>query len=513
MRIGLPAMRSTLGLVAALIVLLASGVLAPAAGAKGKVCKGKTVAVKVGKRTTCRPFAKLFPPPSSKDIRLAYLEQAIRFNPSKYARLKKTKKGRAARAALGSAPKRAQRKLLALAPKLLAFLDKKGGARRSSFGPGPALASVGCQAGPAGPTGSTGGASIGALGDNGGYIDAPIGGGLRIKITFVSCGGVGSFNLPQCPKADGSVDSSGSGEFRATFEIRDGNQVLSRNSSVFEEKAKAHGEVGADAKLKFIDLEHTQEVFIVASVAGSYPVVVRGGLKRKLRIQMPGGSYNPESATVTQIGPDPVGADTAAASFASTAKAAVSSYREREPRWSTFQEPYCAEPVFSPAADAIKVKKGDQKSVSIYAKASDGGRATAAKWTLEGALNAEFSPTSTDCASPSISYTVSKKPAGNKIMVTAKFTSTAGVGKKTWTEPIEPDEINHITGTFTVTSNANGSIEEWSGDATYERLHPRAERSDGRLHARLGDGHGESLGLLGRRRQHLHLEWDQDLSD
>ena len=68
-----------------------------------------------------------------------------------------------------------------------------------------------------------------------------------------------SFRIPECPTADGSVDSSGSGDFSATIEIRENGRVASRQSSVFEDTAKAHGEVGADAKLKSIELEHTRK--------------------------------------------------------------------------------------------------------------------------------------------------------------------------------------------------------------------------------------------------------------
>jgi hypothetical protein len=135
--------------------------------------------------------------------------------------------------------RRAQKKLLMALPKALAFIDRRqGGARSSRLPPGPALSSGGCQAGPAGPTGHTGGATVGLLGDNGGYIDASAGGGLRVRVTFVSCGGVSSSRIPQCPTPNGSVDAEGSGEFRATVEIWDGGQLVSRNSSRFEDKQR-----------------------------------------------------------------------------------------------------------------------------------------------------------------------------------------------------------------------------------------------------------------------------------
>jgi hypothetical protein len=434
--------------VSALLALLVAGSVAGAAGRDRKVtCKGGKVPVTVAKKTTCRPLAKALPKPKAIDLRLADLEQALKFDPARALHGKKRKRGaRTLQSGFGAAGKRAQKKLLKVLPKALAFIDRKGGGARLARLPAaaPALASSGCAIGPAGPIGQTGGATMGTLGDNGGYIDAPAGGGLRVRLTFVSCGGVGHFHIADCPTANGSVDATGSGEFRATIEIWDRGQLVSRNSSTFEEKAKTHGEVGADAKLKFIDVEHTQELFIVASGG----IVVRGGVTRKVRIEMPGGGYDAAGAGVRFFG-DPVSGDTGADSFASTAKAAIASYRGAEPRWSTFNPPggYCAEPAFSPESNTLKLKRGDKKQLGIYAKAKDGGRASAARWTLSGPENADFSPSTSQDAAPNISYTVMNAAKGNQIKVIVKFTSTAGVGEKTWTQPIEGG-IQHISGTF-----------------------------------------------------------------
>ena len=190
----------------------------------------------------------------------------MKFDPAKMVSGKKRKRAKTLQSGFGAAGKRAQKKLLKVLPKALKFIDRKRGKARSSrLLSAPALASASCSPGEAGPIGHTGGASVGLLGTNGGYIDAPAGGGVRVRITFYSCGGVSNFRIPQCPTADGSVDSGGSGDFSATIEILENGRVASRQSSVFDEKAKAHGEVGADAKLKSIELEHTMEIFIVAN--------------------------------------------------------------------------------------------------------------------------------------------------------------------------------------------------------------------------------------------------------
>jgi hypothetical protein len=316
---------------------------------------------------------------------------------------------------------------------------------------------------------------VGALGDNGGYMDVPIGGGLHAKVTFVSCGGVTAFNIPECPTANGTVDGRGRGEFSVTFEIRSSSQVFSRSTTNFEQKAKIHGEVGSDAKLKSIDVEHTEELFIVATTAG-YPIVIRAGVTRKVHIPMPGGHYDPASASARFFG-DPLKPDSGAESFANTAKAAISSYQKAEERWSSFnRQPFCAEPVFDPASNAIKLKTGEKKQLTVYAKArADGGRATGARWTLLVPLNADFSPMASEDASPTIQYTVTNSPAGDQVRVMVKVTSTAGVGQKTWTQPIAPPGRNQIVGSFNGEFKGPQSVEgrteqTWSGTVEFNRF-------------------------------------------
>lgn len=412
--------------------------------------------VTIGKKTTCKPLAKAIPKPKAIDIRLAHLQEALKLDPAKTLKGKKAKK--------------AKKKLLKALPKALAFIDRHGGSGRAPrlLSSAPALASAGCAPGPAGPTGHTGGASVGTLGDNGGYIDASAGGGLRVRVTFVSCKGASNFRIPECPTANGTVDASATGEFRATIEIWNGDQFVSRNSSTFEDKAKTHGEVGPDAKLRFIDVEHTQEIFIVASGG----IVIRGGVTRKVRIEMPGGSYDPAAASVRFYG-DPIDAKSGADAFASTAASALSAYQAAEPRWSTFKAPYCAEPVFSPDSNTLKLKKGDSKQLAIHAKAKqDGGQATGAKWTLLGSVNADFSPTSSESPAPTVSYTVTNAPPAGEVRVTVKFTSTAGVGEKSWTQPTETSAIERIDGTFSQLTDNGGSVFTAAGNATFQRWTP-----------------------------------------
>ena len=148
-------------------------------------------------------------------------------------------------------------------------------------------------------------------------------------------------------------------------------------------------------------------------------------------------------------------------SFASEAEEAIKAYRVgesggsflRDDGWATFNRKrggYCAEPVFNPDSNTIKLKKGDKKQIGLYAKArADGGRASGARWTFLSPSNADFTPVTSQDASPTVQYAVCKSPQGSQVKVTVKFTSTAGVGEKTWTQPIEPSNgIHHLTGEF-----------------------------------------------------------------
>jgi hypothetical protein len=404
------------------------------------------VAVTVGKKTTCKPLAKAIPKPQAIDPRLGYLQEALKFDVSKLGG-RKAKHTRTLQSGFGGAGRRAQKKLLRILPKGLAMLDRlrHAGAGSSALEPGPAVASRGCGVGAAGPQGHTGGGTIGTLGDRGGFIESPPINGLTVRVTFVSCGWVDTFIVPSCPKSDGSVDASGSGDFQATIEVREGDRVVSRNSSFFEDEAKAHGQVGPDAKLRSIDLEHSQSVLIVASGG----VVVRGGVVRKVRIEMPAGSYDSAGAQVRFTG-DSLAADFGASAFSRTADGAIKSFRQAETGWSSFGRSTCAEPVFSPGANTLKLKKGDQKQLGVHARArAEGGTATGAIWSLSAPTNADFAPMSSQDASPNVQYTVSKSPQGKQVTVTVKFTSTAGVGEGTWTQPIESSgEIHHLSGEF-----------------------------------------------------------------
>ncbi len=433
-----------------MVMFMAAGNATDDAEAKGRAvsCKGTKVAVTVGKKTTCQPIAKAIPRPRAIDPRLAFIEEAVKRAPAKGKKARKS----------GFRPnKRAQKKILKALPKALALLDRKAKGRAASSGldPGPAIASSCAANGPAEGVGSVAGIGVAAAGTNGGQMTVPAG-GQTYRVRYASCGGQGSLYVPECPNADGSVSaSSGVQKFEVTEETLEGDRVVSRRNTNIDSQVKTTGRVASDAKLDWIVVDASEEVFIVATGG----VVQRGRTEREVRVDMRSGLYDP-SQTKVKITPDATVKD-GEESFASEAEEAIKAYRVgenggtflRDDGWATFNRKrggYCAEPVFNPDSNTIKLKKGDKKQIGLYAKArADGGRASGARWTLLNPSNADFTPGTSQDVSPTIQYAVFKSPQGSQVKVTVKFTSTAGVGEKTWTQAIEPSNgSQRLSGEF-----------------------------------------------------------------
>jgi hypothetical protein len=479
-------MRSPTGfwvLLPAALVLVAMMASAPVAAAKGKkvTCKGTKVAVTVGKKTICQPFAKAFPKPKAIDPMLATIQEALKSDVSKSGG-RRAKRFKSFESGFGAAGKRAQKKLLKVLPKAFALIVRnQTGAAKSSINPGPAIASACSANGPVDPVGNLGGASVGVSGDNGGQIGVPAG-GLTYRLRFAECGSKYLY-VAGCPKSNGEAPTRVAPSYTITEEVLDGNTVVSRSTTNVDRKVKGLGKVASDAKLDYFDLEVFTETFIVASGG----VVLRGTTERKARVNMRnGGRYDPANASLRVTGDAKPKDD--ATTFARYAQEGIEEYRAAESGgsflhddgWSTFNRkrgPYCAKAVFSPESNTIKLQKGKTGQVSIYAKGEDGGQATGAKWTLLDQQNAEFNPGSSEGPTTAISYKVTNAPKNGSVKVKVKFTSTAGVGEDTWMEPTEePPAINKIAGTFSLKSVLHvpqgDSVMEWSGNVTFERFTP-----------------------------------------
>jgi hypothetical protein len=487
-----PLAKPRLVLVALLLAALGIAVVASVSGAttagdSARKCGKGRVLVKVNKRPSCQPLRSVLPKPKEGDRRLIALREALTVDVSKL----KGRRGKRARKLpprAAAAARKARKISLRAAPKLIAMLNRleqRAGAsarRRHARavaskapcgGPGSAV--------PDSATGKTGGAGLqGALGPNGeegGVITVPVNGYIVVT-TFTKCGN-GTYYVLGCPHGDGDAPTSSRGSFDVTTRIMEGSKLIRSDSTTWRYEDKLLGKVKEDAQLSHYDFTRKEQKLTVAT--GGF--VQGGSATRTVRVKMPSGTYDAARSQVSITGDPQAFKDD---DLAASVEMATDEYKAAQnggsflhtDGWATFdrkRDPYCAKAVFSPASDAVKLNKGQTGAVSVHAKGNDGKNATGARWTILDQHNALF-PGSVSGASPSISYTVSAVPVGDRVRMTVKFTSTAGVGQDSWTEPIAVPTINHINGTFSgsysVPTILGPSIVSWTGTARFDRALP-----------------------------------------
>jgi len=468
--------------VAALAVAVATSASGATEASKRLKCKRGFVVVKVNKKASCRRLRSVFPKPKAGNRTLIKLKVALDIDRSDL-RTKRGKRPRALPRRVAAAQKKGRKPMLRALPKLGAMLrrlEQRAGssqsrraramaARRGCGGPGSTQ--------PVSDTGNSGGlriqATMGPNGEEGGVMTITVD-GITMQTTFTKCGN-NSYYVLGCPKANGEAGTTGRGRFTVTIRTLQGGRLLASQSTDWTYDDKLLGKVMDDAKMRYFDFTRNEHKLTVASGG----VVQAGTATRTIRVNMPSGSYDRSHSSATMSGdPEVFKEDDLAASI----DMAIQEYKEAEngggflhtDGWATFdrqRDPYCAKAVFNPAAETIRVTKSQRYQLSVHAKGHDGATATGARWTVQEPANAVFTPGSITGASPSIGYTVSSSPSGNRVRVTLKFTSTAGVGKDSWTEPVG-GAINHISGTFNSTYNVSGSILTTTGNATYDRQIP-----------------------------------------
>jgi hypothetical protein len=133
----------------------------------------------------------------------------------------------------------------------------------------------------------------------------------------------------------------------------------------------------------------------------------------------------------------------------------------------------CAKINFTPERNSLKpLKKDATGSFEARVDANKGGSPDSGTWTVLKQANGSFTPTTAHANPATFNYTVKKVGTEIFIEVNLKVVSAAGVAEKDWIQPTEPDEINHMTGSFTVIEHLGGSNTEWFGEATYDRVTP-----------------------------------------
>lgn len=476
-------------LLAALAFATASSVSgAPTAGKRLK-CKQGRVLVKMNKKPRCRPLRSAVPKPKRGDRTLINFRQALLVDTTKLKGRNGKRVRKLPRRAVAGA-RVARKKFLRALPKVIALMDaqSKAAARRPARSRGSAVRCGGPgSAQPNGPPGGTDGLGLqglqGPRGEEGGVLTTVVN-GYRYETTFIKCGS-SFYYVNGCPKSNGDAPSSAKGRFTVTQRILEGNKLIHSSSSDSTYEDKLLGKVMDDARLKYFDFTRKEQTLTVASGG----VVTGGTAARTIRVNMPSGSYDGRHTSIT-INADP--GTFKLQDLAASIEMAMAEYREAENGgsflhtygWATFDRPegsYCAKAIFGPASNALTLNKGQAGNVSVHAQGEDGGTATGARWTLLDHSNAVFNPGTPSGASPTIGYTVSAAPSGDRVRVTVRFTSTAGVGKDSWTQPIRDlPTINQITGTFSGTYKVpyTGlgpgaySVVTWTGTARFDRASP-----------------------------------------
>jgi hypothetical protein len=490
MRKGFPAI--ALALLAVLVSLLA---VPATAGAKGdahkhKKCKGGKVAVTINGRAKCMPLSKALPRPKEADQTLLSVRQALG------TELKglRNRHGRKVPSAKGLLGPKGVHNLETVIKKGLALAEHLQSARSSalsSVAPPIATASAGCGGGPAGGpvSGKFKGDGFSASVDltNGNIGMAVDGGpnGLRVEFNLTVCNlDHGGFKLPGCPDAEGRLEGSDESLVAMDLKVFEGGTLVLGQRFSFSGVTKIEPvQVSDEAKLEYFEIDHTYRE--QASISGvSLDFTYHG----HARVTYPGASYDPTATDIeARVSVEGIDDQEEARNyefdaslqakpkadqiFAAEVDKVIKKLVGTEANW--MDPNHCAKITVSPESNSLKpLKKAQKGTFQAQVSAAPGGSPSGANWSLLQQRNGSFTPSTAHANPATFNYAVTSVGDAVFIEVTVKAVSDAGVAERSWIQPTEPDEINHITGTFTVTTNVEGSIVEWSGEATYDRLTP-----------------------------------------
>jgi hypothetical protein len=442
--------------------------LAPATEAKTPKCKRGQIVLKVNRKSVCRATKSVFPPAKAGDEVQIGFKNALAFSPprahGKRIRTLSSVLGRKRAAAV-------RRKLLKALPRLLARTRLTARAAADSD----------CAQNFSDFQENLNGGSLGV--QNGqGQISATAGAGQTVSVTFPASN-CNRFKAPPCPTAAGIVDGQDQRgrEFRMLV-VDNGKVVL---NEVFSDTAKTtlHGQVAADAKLDFLQIDDV--LTHVAKLGGSSHSVnysETGTVTRSTRVDMRSGAQTPVDAVMKVVsrldGQSPGAAYeeirgyellvASATDFAAMVANETSRYRALETGWNAANA--CAHIDWSPAIDTLTLHKDDHGQASGTITASGGGTAAGGVTTIVSQSNGTFSPNQANGGTPTFAYTVTSPDAG-VLALAVQATSTAGVASSSWTQPIASSEwkVRQISGTFSGVSYDGGVSTSWHGSATWIR--------------------------------------------
>jgi len=432
---------------------------APDAIDKTKKCKRGQMLVKVGKQRLCKRTTTLFPKPNAVDARVAIVKQALKARKVRGKRAKRM-------------PANVRTKILKLLPKVLKQVDAGQTARAARASPRDG----GCAA-PEDSTytskdgNSTMTATMGADGFTIG-LDGTTSAGIKFHFRYITNEGCNALTVPPCPQASGEVDASNTKSDDVIVEATQDGKVLTYTRIKGTRSTNATGQNAADAKLDYVRIDDVLSSAITVEGKGIPRTTISGSFRRTAQWNMRSDSWDQSKFQVKITGNIQIDEDVAA--FGSLVRKIRDAFRKAQDEgtsstagWSKPQSK-CITIDWSPANDAIRVKKNDTGSVKGTLQAKTGGTAADGVTTLAGQSNGTFSPSSANGGTPTFSYTVTG--ASGVLSTSATATSTAGAGSGEWHEPIEnTDSPNHISGTFSGSDTSGGRLLTWSGSATWKR--------------------------------------------
>ncbi len=288
--------------------------------------------------------------------------------------------------------------------------------------------------------------------------------------------------LPACPTAAGVLQGKGESveRERITFLYFEDAELVASTIVNSTRTVKSRGQTAADAKLDYVNVDHTVK-YTLQSGGSSAMTNESFTQRRGVRINMRSRpeSYSPGSASFESVGRVPASwAKIDEETFSAVVGNVISTYRSGEIGGGFADTPgKCADLKFSPASDALSLKKGQQGKVNVRVETngkSDNPRATAAKSAIDltSKANANVTPGSGKGKVVPFDYTVTRDGSGIKVTAGFKATSTAGLAAPaTWTQPTKVGEppVKRITGTFSGSWDYNGSHIGWSGSVTLTR--------------------------------------------
>jgi hypothetical protein len=307
--------------------------------------------------------------------------------------------------------------------------------------------------------------------------------GIDVSVKLRSCGD-GAINVDSCPTAEGKVEGHGQAELEASFKVSEGSTVVMAQAFKFSGETTIKAQTGDDGKLDYYDIKHIYTM--VGSFGGSKakfgPLTVNTTYIGEAHIDMHSGGAPPPAQVdvmVSMAGADPAeriaaeikvahemqaGADK---EFAAEVEKATKQLKAQEGFWLTPNK--CASVQFEPASETLTLTKRQTGTVKSRTEAKGGGTPQKATWTLSAQQNATFTPGGSEGNPLSTSYNVTNAGKGLIVSATFKATSKAGVAEATWKQKTA-QLLKTISGTFTGRIENQGSLIQWTGTATFERV-------------------------------------------